>query len=239
MLQHISNLLSPLFPQACLLCGDIHNGTGSLCSNCLADLPWNLSCCRRCAIPLPQPGATCGQCMQQPPSFTDAVVPLLYAHPVDFLVKQIKFHHGLAAARSLGELLARTILQGNNVLPTVIIPVPLHNARLRQRGFNQAHEIARPLSRLLGVPLDTTSCQRNRATSAQADLPLAQRQLNTRNAFSVTTTLQHEHVALVDDVMTSGQTVEALSRELLKRGVKRVSIWCVSRTGHQAGVCRH
>jgi ComF family protein len=164
--------------------------------------------------------------------FTSSIAPLIYAHPVDYLIKQIKFHDNLAAARGLGMLLAEAILNESQPQADVIIPVPLHHSRLRQRGFNQAQEIARPLSSMLGIEIDNTCCERIRPTTPQADLPLAQRHANIHGAFRVKRALSAQHVAIVDDVMTSGQTVSALGRELLKHGAEQVSIWCIARTAH-------
>lgn len=232
MLQHVSTLLSTLLPQQCLLCRNSHNHSAALCDSCRQYLPWNKHACRCCAIPLPGPAELCGQCLQQRPVFTSTIAPLLYAHPVDYLIKQIKFHNKLAAARGLGMLLAEAVLQESQPLADVIIPVPLHHSRLRQRGFNQAQEIARPLSSMLGIKIDSACCERIRPTTAQSDLPLAQRHANIRGAFRVRSAISAKHVAIVDDVMTSGQTVSALGHELLKQGVEQVSIWCIARTAH-------
>lgn len=149
MFQHVSTLLSAFMPQQCLLCRSSHSHSAALCPSCRPYLPWNKTACRCCAMPLSGPAELCGQCLQQRPVFTSSIAPLLYAHPVDYLIKQIKFHDNLAAARGLGMLLAEAILDESQPQADVIIPVPLHHSRLRQRGFNQAQEIARPLSSML------------------------------------------------------------------------------------------
>ena len=235
----IHTLVPSLLPQQCLLCHDscLPGDTFGLCRGCLKELPWNNSACQRCALPLP-PGQNqqlCGQCQQSPPPFHAAHAAWRYAAPMDFLVQQIKFHDNLACARTLGELLAHSLQAQAIPKPGVIIPVPLHSKRQRQRGFNQALEIARPVSKRLNIPIDSRSCRRIKATEPQSDLSLTQRYGNLKAAFSVTNKLKTSHVAIIDDVMTSTQTASALANELLKQGVEHVTVWCCARTTHQAG----
>lgn len=232
MVNICTNFIHFLLPRQCLLCQSPAKGSG-LCDACLGQLPRNEHACPRCANPMRAAEAPhhCGQCLQHPPPFHDALAPLRYDHPVDFLVHQLKFHHDLASARLLGTILAHALQQAcHDSLPGVLVPVPLHPGRLRQRGYNQALEIARPVSRLLSIPLDPGCCRRHRATRPQADLPLSQRRANTRDAFVVASNLEGKHVAIIDDVMTSGQTMASLARALLENGADRVSAWCCART---------
>jgi len=118
-------------------------------------------------------------------------------------------------------------------MPEIIIPVPLHRTRLRERGFNQALEIARPIARSLSIPVDYKSCERVRKTSAQSLLPAAERRKNIKGAFRVTRPIAARHVAILDDVMTTGHTVQELAATLRKAGVERIDVWVVARTSLQ------
>ena len=145
------------------------------------------------------------------------------------LVRQLKFHDHIASARLLGGLLGRHVMrQPDGALPDVLIPVPLHPARQRVRGFNQATEIARHVARVTGIPLHTGACRRVRATSSQATLDRQARRRNLRNAFVVTAPLP-AHVAIIDDVVTTGSTSHELCSTLLRDGAKRVEVWAVAR----------
>ncbi len=171
----------------------------------------------------------CGQCTQQPPSYDRALALLRYAYPADHLIQRLKFNAQLYLAHLLGERLAQHVARHVTQLPQVIIPVPLHRARLRERGFNQALELARPIAHRLGVPLDYRNCARVRATAAQSLLPAAQRRRNIKGAFQVTRPIKARHVAIVDDVMTTGHTVEEFAATLRKAGVKEIDVWVLAR----------
>ncbi|QFY91146.1 ComF family protein [Magnetovirga frankeli] len=217
-----------LFPPCCSLCGAAGVGDWDICAECLADLPRLGACCQRCALPLAVPGL-CGACMQRSPLFDRCICPLLYQGPVPGLITGLKFHNRLAHARLLAELMWQRLEQEVE-WPELILPVPLHPLRLRQRGYNQALEIARPLARRLGRPLSIRHCRRQRATSAQSELPKRQRQKNLRGAFVLDRPLGVGHLALLDDVVTTGSTVNELARLLKGAGVQRVDVWALART---------
>jgi ComF family protein len=147
---------------------------------------------------------------------------------VDRLIVNLKYHHRLELARTLGRLLAEPLRQLAD-LPDAIIPVPLHPSRLRQRGYNQSLEIARVVANRLDLPVITRAARRMRATAAQTALPLKQRARNVRNAFAANGDVAGKHVAIVDDVMTSGHTVSALAKALRRAGAKEISVWVVAR----------
>jgi ComF family protein len=148
---------------------------------------------------------------------------------VDRLILGLKYHRQLHVARSLGELLLRHAAPEERHMADVIIPVPLHVTRLRSRGYNQSLEIARPLARELAIPLDTQSIYRARATPAQANLPLQKRAANVRGAFACNTRFDGKHIVIVDDVMTSGHTVNAVAACLQRAGARSVEAWVVAR----------
>ncbi|OHE84782.1 MAG: amidophosphoribosyltransferase [Lysobacterales bacterium RIFOXYA1_FULL_69_10] len=235
----------------CLLCGEAGHFGLDLCAACAAALPWNRSACVRCGLPLP--GAadalddggrdgtsasgstvadteafTCGACLRRPPPQTQCIAAFRYAPPLDRLMPRLKFHADLAAGRLLSRLMA-SCLAGTD-RPDALVPLPLHRSRLRERGYDQALELARPLARDLALPLRSDLLQRVRATPPQSRLDAAQRRRNVRGAFRVDDTGHiPAHVALLDDVMTTGATVHAAVRALQRAGVQRVDVWVCAR----------
>jgi len=151
---------------------------------------------------------------------------------VDRLITALKFHNRLACGSLLARLLAERIESGNGIVsPELLLPVPLHLTRLRRRGFNQALEIGRMLSRRLGIQIDAHNLWRQRATAAQSTLALRARQHNLRDAFALRRPLEAGSVALIDDVMTSGSTAHAAAHCLRNAGVKQIQVWVVARAG--------
>lgn len=218
-----------LYPPHCRLCGDRGAPGLDLCAACLAGLPYLGPGCRQCASPLAADGLYCGDCLRQSPAFDRVLAPLRYTEPVDALIQALKFSGSLAAGRLLGELLLRHLLPRQAPLPQLLLPVPLHPQRLRQRGYNQAVELARPLSAALAIPMATALLRRSRATRVQSELPAAARRANVRQAFSLGARRLPRHVAIVDDVMTTGHTVNEIARLLRRAGARRVEVWVVAR----------
>lgn len=214
-----------------MFCGQPGFNEMDLCRDCFFDLARNHNCCYRCAehfeIPIQSP-QLCGRCLKKTPSFDETHAPFLYDDGLRFLITRLKFNRQFKHARLLGTLLARHLAE-NVELPECIIPVPLHSNRYRERGFNQSIEIARHLSNQLALPLDLNSCTRNRDTAHQTGLPAKQRGKNMRHAFSVSRPPAYRHIAIVDDVMTTGATVAALASALKEQGVNRVDIWVCAR----------
>jgi ComF family protein len=216
-----------VFSPRCLLCGESGAEGRDLCRACAEALPWNDSACLRCALPLSAPG-TCGACLQRPPPLAETHAVFVYGFPLDRLVPRFKFHNDLAAGRLLAELM----LQGASGLPrpSALVPVPLHDSRLRQRGYDQARELAKSLARALQVPLLSEVLVRTRATAPQSELDAGARQRNLRRAFEVRAgAALPDHVTLIDDVMTTGATLEAAAKRLRRAGVARVDAWVCAR----------
>lgn len=229
-------LAERVYPATCLLCGAEGQPGRELCAGCHADLPWNRGACARCAGPLPagtRTPADCARCLQHPPIHDAAWAPFRYERPLDWLITGLKFHQRLGNARLLGELMADLLVPAYRrfpkLRPQLLIPVPLHEARLRQRGYNQAAELARPLARLLELPLDLTGCTRQRETAAQMELDAKHRAVNVRGAFACTLDLRKKRVAIVDDVVTTGHTVNEFARVLKRAGAARVEVWSMAR----------
>ncbi len=229
--QWIDSVQSWLYPNRCILCGDHGDDGLDLGPPCRAELPYNHTACPRCGLPLPDdlPALLCGHCLRHPPRYARTLTLCRYANPADHLIKQLKFQGKLAHARLLGELLAAQLATRIETLPQRIIPVPLHRTRLRERGFNQSVELARPIAARFGIPIDVSSCTRVRATPAQSTLPAAQRKANVRDAFKIRRRIPVRHVAILDDVITTGHTVNELAQALRRAGVPVVEVWAVAR----------
>ncbi|CAN5144129.1 ComF family protein [soil metagenome] len=220
------------FPPTCALCGAGAERL-DICAGCEADLPRFERACPRCATPLAghvAEGIECGRCQQRPPAYDRALCAFAYRFPADRLLQALKFHGALVYGRVLGELLAAHIETAGDPLPSLIVPMPLHSSRLRERGFNQAFEIARPIARRFALPLETRRVTRVRATREQTHLDPPARRANLRGAFAAHAGAWRSHVAIVDDVLTTGSTAGELARTLRRAGVSRVDVWCVART---------
>jgi ComF family protein len=223
-------VLRLLYPPSCVLCGAKGAAGKDLCAECFAELPWNRHPCPRCAAPLPPDADTrlCGDCIKQLPSWDEARSPLAYGFPVDKLVQRFKFEGDLAVGRLLGSLLAEYLAAGDDK-PDCIVPVPLHASRLRERGFNQAVELARPVAKRLKMKVRLDICERSRATQVQSKLDSDERRKNLKHAFTVKASVQGLHIALLDDVVTTGATAESLAKTLHEAGTRRISLWSACR----------
>lgn len=223
-----SRLGRVLLPSRCLICSEPGAGDCDLCAACRAALPWNAHGCDRCALPLPEhesANTSCGPCLQASSPLQLARATFVYGAPVDALVRRFKFHQDLAAGHLLSRLMVEQLRGGPR--PMAIVPVPLHPSRLRQRGYDQALELARPLARQLQLPL-CHGLRRIRSTAAQSELDAAARKRNLKGAFVAGPDLPR-HVALVDDVMTTGATLHAAATALRRAGVERVDAWVCAR----------
>lgn len=233
-------------PQSCLLCGTGVRGA-LLCAGCAGDLPQLPEMrCPQCALPTPD-GGLCGNCLKRPPHFDRTRAAFRYGFPLDALVQAYKYRHRLELADLFAHALAGELV--GKVLPVnafagpplkrvgpnggavdLILCMPLHPDRLAERGYNQATEIARRLARHLQQPWAAEACRRIRATPPQAGLGLKARRSNLRGAFVCDADLSGMRVALVDDVMTSGSSLNELARVVKKAGAVEVEAWVVART---------
>lgn len=219
-------MLRGLFGGGCFLCRGAARGV--LCAECDAELPrLRRPCCPVCGLET-QAGDVCGRCLARPPAYDATVAALAYVFPADVLVQALKFRGELALAPALGGLLAARLSPAARV--DAVLPVPLAAARLRARGFNQALEIARAPARATGSPLEPLLAERVLDTAEQAALAPAERAKNVRGAFRCARALRGASVALVDDVMTTGATLEELAATLKRAGAARVVNWVLART---------
>ncbi len=225
----LKNIQSGLFPAICCLCGHRCSQHMALCPDCQADLPWLGHSCPRCSRPSTNPDQPCGQCQSNPPPFDRTVALFRYRPPISQLIQQFKFNDRLAMTPVFSRLLIERLEQEKN-LPQAILPVPLHPVRQRERGFNQAIELARPIAKHFNLPLLTETVSRQRYTTTQSSLDARQRRKNLRGAFVIQRAIPFTHIALVDDVITTGTTLRELTRTLRQQGIERIDCWAIAKT---------
>jgi len=212
-------------PQSCVLCGSDGGGEGALCAPCRESLPWLAHpSCEVCASPLAS-GRVCGACLEQAPRFDRVEAAFAYRYPVDAMVQAFKYRGRLALARVLGRLLDDAVSSEVDV----ILPMPLSRGRIAERGFNQALELARVLAPRHRVELLADACRKVAETPPQAALPWIERAKNVRRAFVCDADLRGLRVAVVDDVLTTGATLNELARVLRRAGADQVIGWVVAR----------
>ncbi len=216
-----------ILPPACLLCGGSADGAG-LCKGCAAALPrLGTSRCPVCALPNAT-GERCGRCLRERPQFDRVVAAFSYEFPATALIHRLKYRGELACARPLAFALAQTLER--EPYPDLVVPMPLARARLADRGFNQCVEIGRYVAADFGLHLSTALCRRTRQVSPQAALPWKQRSSNVRGVFACDQDLHGKTVAVIDDVLTTGASLNELARTLKLRGAQAVTGWIVART---------
>jgi len=224
-----------LLPSSCVLCDCSVTRAISLCKSCEEDLPILINACKQCGLPLDtanENNAICGHCLDVSTSIDYTLSLYHYQAPLDYLITTLKYKQQLSHAAILGNLLlARLQQQAIDDLPDCIIPVPLHKNRLVKRGFNQSLEIARPVSKQFNIPIDIKSVRRKRQTLAQADLNAAQRKKNVRGCFEMQSKnpANYRHVVIVDDVVTTGSTINEMAKQLKRSGVQKVGVWSIAR----------
>lgn len=217
--------------QPCYLCAAHTPLVNELCDDCIQELPVISHACRRCARPLTttSDNLLCGECITNAPAYDLLYAPLQYSFPVDLLITDLKFKQKLFTAKLLGKLLCQALITKHAAIPECVIPVPLHPKRIRQRGYNQAVELARVVCKELQIPMERRLCRRIRNTVPQSTLNADVRHSNVQNAFQISGKCHYRHVAIIDDVVTTGQTVEALTKVLRDNGVQIIQVWSVAR----------
>lgn len=232
------SLLHRLFPATCLLCLDPGQPPAlDLCRGCEDDLPRNEPACPVCTMPVATAGDACGDCRRRRRVFDAAFVPYRYEFPLVELIHRFKYRGQIAIGRILGTLLARRLAEQGRPCVDEIVPVPLHPAREAKRGYNQAREIAVFAGELLRLPVHDRLARRIHETEEQAALPAIARRANVSGAFEVCASSVPLRVAIVDDVLTTGATAEALALALKRAGCRHVEVWAVARAagGRPAG----
>lgn len=222
-----------IISQTCLLCDERAEQAYPLCVACEQELPWLVDQCLRCALPMPMAGLTCAQCSRRAPAFERVVALWHFSFPVDTLVSRFKHKRQWPLGRLMAQMLGHGLLHRfaeGLARPDLLLPVPLARRRLRERGFNQAGMLAHWLSAQLGIRCDERLLARTRETPAQQQLDASARRRNLRQAFAVAGELTGRHVAIVDDVLTTGATAQAVAEVLRKAGARQVDVYCLART---------
>jgi len=219
-------------PNYCLLCKLTPSDCG-LCEACTASLPWQQHSCPCCAAPMLE-DILCGQCLQHEHSYDQIIVPFRYEHAMRYFINQFKFHERLIVARLLSILLTQHLKTRHDfIVPDLLLPVPLHKTRIRKRGFNQALELAKPLSKVLHIPVHHTLLYKKQASMAQSLLDFKARQKNIKKLFGLKHAVMGKHIGIVDDVVTTGSTVNEIAKLLKQNGAMRVSVFAIARTAVQ------
>ncbi|MCE0557355.1 MULTISPECIES: ComF family protein [unclassified Motilimonas] len=231
----LSQYAQRLLPLSCLLCQQGIT-TGLVCHTCYQDLKQTYPHCLRCGLPLTSTESMCGQCIRKPPKFSSLHACGLFQPPLNQLIYHLKYQKQSIYSYILGQLMAEkisayTASSANITLPQALLPIPLHPRKERQRGFNQAQLIAEHCAKTLNLPCQSNWVKRVKNTTSQTQLNVKQRKRNMQQAFKVTALpAQLNHVAIIDDIVTTGATVDSLCKELQKAGVSQIEIWCICRT---------
>lgn len=222
-------------PGLCIFCRQPSGSALDLCQSCRDRLPRNDTPCARCGLPLASgPAPQCGRCLSHPPPITATIAPWRYSFPLDAVISQIKHRRRRDYLQTLAQVWLDDPAVRIEPRPDALVPVPLHWRRRWWRGFNQAEELALTMSRRYGIPL-INGILRQRATAPQQGLTAADRQHNLRDAFALRRALPPDlHVAIVDDVVTTGATTRQLAAILARGGAARIDVWCLARTGSHA-----
>jgi ComF family protein len=230
-------LLDLVAPCYCMVCDLPSRRPIALCWACEDEIPSNAAACARCAVPLAAPAPMCGQCLIKPPPFASTIAPRLYGPPLSTAIKALKFRGELSLVTALAHLLATGLATAlaNTPAPDYLVPMPLHWWRHWRRGFNQAEVLAQalcqhPLLLPYELALANRACRRKTATRPQARLDAAARAKNLKQAMHCPRPLQGLHLAIVDDVMTTGASAAAVATALRSAGASRVDVWCCART---------
>lgn len=226
--------------QTCLICDELTDSPRAVCNLCEIELPWLMAQCEICALPLPMSGLVCGTCQTSPPAFRQVIAPWSYSFPVDSLISRFKHQGkwplGHLLANLLGDFLRDRFENTALTRPDCLLPVPMAGKRLRQRGYNQAVMLAHWLGKDLDLPVNQRLLLRPQETVAQQQLDAKTRKRNLRHAFALAadTPVAGRHLALVDDVLTTGATAHSLARLLMQAGARQVDVYCLARTPKSA-----
>jgi ComF family protein len=219
-------LKTSLFPQTCLFCSASKGGDFGICTQCLDDLPYHTSCCPQCGL-LSVEGQLCGACIASAPDFDATKALFTYEYPISQVLQQYKYKQQLFLAETFAQLMLQK-LPAQNI--DLIIPMPLHPSRLQERGFNQSLEIARIIGKRLNVEVNSQVVSRIKLSPPQASLPLKERVKNMKGAFACDEDLSGLRIALIDDVMTTGASLNALAKAVKAKGAAHVECWLIART---------
>lgn len=227
----VKKLISTFFrifnkQSACYFC--LSTCKNVCCSACESDFKKKVNRCTNCAKQT-NTAKICGNCLLSPPYFTSSTVLFDYQYPAKKLILAFKFKKQVELSSYFADKLFEIILNKNS-LPEVLIAVPLHHKRQAKRGYNQSLELAKNLGRKLGIPVNTSFCERIINTDPQSELPMKSRKKNVKNAFAISRDVIPKHIAIVDDVITTGSTINEIAQLFKKAGCEQIDVWAIART---------
>lgn len=216
-------------PAVCVLCHHYHYDKYAVCQTCTSFLVRIKHGCRTCRLPIDNPQVDqCGFCIKRKPAYDRVITAYSFEEPLRALLHEFKYRQALYLRTFMAQLMLDAkppeIYQ-----PDCLVPVPMHPKKLRERGFNQAAELTKILAKKLNLSLNLTLCEKTINTAAQVNLNGKHRNRNLQKAFTAKVS-HYQHVTLIDDLLTTGSTANALALTLKKQGVKRVDVWCLART---------
>ncbi len=223
----LTKITDTILPHRCVLCRDVCEY--GFCTDCSKLLPWIICGCAGCGKRISSHGL-CGRCQNGKSIVAATLVPFVYEPPISEFIISLKYSGQLFMAASLGKIFSQYVISSATALPEALLPIPLHPKKLRSRGFNQSYELARIISKQLDIPVITDALIRHTDTPSQTGLSGLQRRRNVRSAFSLKKPIHHASVAIIDDVITSGSTLQAVARAIQKGGVKKLSAWAIATT---------
>ncbi len=229
----VSKVLNFFFPPTCSICKITSDTSINLCSNCKNNMKINSCCCDICGEPLSnntQDKIICGKCLNLTPYFDHVFSPFIYENNISQIIQQLKYGRKLANSHILAEVFLSELRNATEIMPEALIPVPIHKSKIKKRGYNQSIEIFHHVAKQLHIPFEKTCCQKIKNTDSQSTLSAKERQNNIKNSFKIIKPVNYKHVAIVDDVITTGATANELSRLIKQHGVARVDIWACARS---------
>ena len=228
-------VLERVWPLFCLICNQ-RCDLRLLCEDCWHELPWQESACLRCGLPLGVSATECGACLSRPPAYDATFCALRYESQAISLIQGFKYTRSMPYGRAIDAIMHHALTMNPLIgsQASLLVPMPLHPVRQRERGFNQAMEIARPIGKRFGIPVASDLCMRERMTRVQAGLSAKERKGNMAGAFVMARPVSADHVIIIDDVITTGATVQALSSCLKAAGIRWVSVIAVPRVWTRA-----
>ena len=229
--KQLAQLKNWLFPDTCYSCAEeLQQESSSFCTDCLASLPYLDEACHRCGEPLFHGDSACGKCISRQPTFDQCFCPFIYEDPIKKKIQELKFSDYPKNLAMIADLFLQELDAKKIAIPEAVISVPMHPKKLRGRGFNQSYELAKAIAKRLDIPLLYDHIQKSKDTPKQTSQTFKQRRKNLFKSFRAVKKIEHQHVAIVDDVVTTGATAEEISKILKKNGVDYIQVWGIART---------
>lgn len=231
----IKKLQNWLFMPSCVVCAAPGEDSLSICSICIGQLKHNKQCCSRCSLPLAtETRVLCPQCQSKPPDFNTSFIPFQYRGEIISLVRNFKFHGNLTSGKVLADLFCQKLKNSDVALPETLVPVPLHPSRTRQRGFNQALWLAQQIGKQMSIAVDPTLLKRQLKSESQHQLDKKARLKNLQGVFRLQTNNVSAHIAIIDDVVTTGATANAVANTIKSAfnhsDSNTIQLWAIART---------